>query len=153
MSNLDGVRWREGEAGLLVPHENDTRPLEERLMQQGPKCPAARLGRYTNTGRAYVRCGVERNDFAMADSAIAAAEWCCGEYADNPRFGPCPVWVAAQEKDPALDRTYAAQEAVQQDALTARQIASGTRVDDKGLDPDLPSGTRELIEELESSGE
>jgi hypothetical protein len=32
-----------------------------------------------------------------------------------------------------------------------RQIASGIRYDDKGLDPELPQGTREVIEALEEA--
>jgi hypothetical protein len=152
---MSDVRWREGEGGLLVPHENDVEEAEARLMRGGPKCPAARLGRYTDTGRAYVMCGVERKAFPVRDLFRAADEWCCGDYAgaDGGQLGPCPVWTAEKEGDPALQRTYAAQDKQAQESLTAHQIASGTRVDDKGHDPDLPTGTRELIEELESSGE
>lgn len=153
MIDLTDLRWRAGEQRQLVPDLEDVRAIEEPLLTQGPRCPAAQLGKFADTGRVYVRCGVERKVFAVSDSPAAAINWCCGDYDGGSILGPCPVWVAEQEADPALARTYAAQEKVAADALTHRQIAAGVRVDDRGLDPSLPSGTREVIEAIEEIGE
>lgn len=152
--DLTDIRWQAGERGTIVPDPVDVERMEVELLTAGPKCPAATLGTYADSGRVYVKCGVEKNSFAVADSAVAAIQWCCGDYAgaDSDRFGPCPVWQAEQENDPALQRTYAAQEQAATDALTAEQIASGIRVDDKGHDPSLPTGTREVIEAIEEVG-
>lgn len=161
---LDGLDWVEAPGGGVVPkgqpvpvlpNPEQVRALEGRLLHEGPKCPAARMGRFADSGRAYVHCGVERKAFAVADSPVAAIKWCAGDYAgaDGGQIGGCPLWEAAQTGDPKLHETYAAQAKAAADAQTSQQIGKGIRVDDRGLDPDLPSGTREIIEEIERSAE
>lgn len=89
-----------------------------------PKCPAASLGHYADSGKQYLRCGVERRHFPVQESPLAVHGWCCDDYAS------CPVWIAGKEDDPALARTHNAQDELDRRAQTERQIETGMRVDD-----------------------
>lgn len=148
--NGDGLDWQDTGNGMLLPSPERVRELENRLMQDGPRCPAARLGRFADTSRAYVACGVEKKAFAVADSPVTAIKWCCGAYdgEGNP-LGPCPVWTARDSEE--LMQQHAATEKARQDAITADQIAKGVRVDDRAHDPELPAGVREVVEETQAT--
>lgn len=90
-----------------------------------PQCPAAKLGRYSDSGRQFLFCGVERKHFAVDTSPVSVHAWCCDQYTD------CPVWQAMKESDPALERAKEADERQKVEALTKRQIEAGIRVDDQ----------------------
>lgn len=90
------------------------------------RCPAATLGRYADSGNAYLNCGVEQSHFPVSAAPMSVLNWCCGEYSG------CPTWQAAKNHDAVVERTIRAREAAKQDAITRRQITSGVRVDDRG---------------------
>lgn len=107
--------------GILIPDS-----VPEKLE---PKCPAAQITRFADTGRPAIKCGVEGNAFAVEESPVAALGWCCGDYTD------CPVWMAERENDDVIDRVLAAKEQGEQDRITRRQIERGIRFDDRGHGP------------------
>ncbi len=90
-------------------------------------CPAASDGRYADSGRRYIRCGIAKDHFPIAENPRAATGFCCGTY------GACPVWQADRAGTTDLDlaehRRLIAQR--EQDRITDRQHATGVRVDDR----------------------
>jgi hypothetical protein len=107
---------------LILP-ATIARELEvEGAFDRDPTCPAATAGHYADSHRKHVRCGVEEAHFAVADSPMAAAAFCFGDYTT------CPVWT--REKDGELDALRAKLRARATARLTERQIATGLRVDD-----------------------
>lgn len=124
--------------GMLTPDPDDLQAALE------PKCPAAKIGKYADSGNLYLRCGVERQHFPVTHSPMSVVAWCCGEY------GGCPSWQAAKDNDPDLKRMLQAREQAEIDAATARQIAAGVRVDDRGLEAGI--GEQEILRTLEDEG-
>jgi hypothetical protein len=102
--------------GLLVPRA----PEDLKIV-----CPAGSVTRFRGSGRPAIRCGIERNSFAVEDSPVSALGWCCGDYAD------CPVWQSEKNRDPIVARQRAAQDAAEQEKLTEEQIRTGVRFDDR----------------------
>jgi hypothetical protein len=107
------------------------RPVETEALPE-PKCPASKIDRYSDTGRAVAYCGVERRHFPVQQAPQAVLMFCCGEY------GECPVWQAERDHDPVIERVHKAQ-----DAAKAREIDKNLRV------PSPDEAHRELIQELE----
>ena len=90
------------------------------------RCPAAQFGRYGDTGKPYIRCGVEDSHAPVASMPLAVMNFCCDQY------GNCPSWQAAKDRDEVIERVAKAREQAKQDAITRDQIAAGTRFDDRG---------------------
>lgn len=115
---------------LLLPG-HVARELEiEGAFDGEPTCEAATVGTYADSSRKYVRCGIAKDHFPLAGGqgmALAAASFCFGAYQT------CPVWLRAhdgrmKEIDENLERRRVARE-------TERQIATGVRVNDRGITP------------------
>lgn len=125
--------------GFLAPHPEE---LEKSLE---PKCPAARIGRYADSGNVYLQCGVEKVHFPVTDSPVSVVAWCCDKYTD------CTSWQAAVDNDPNLKRMLEAREQAERDAMTKRQIEAGIRVDDRGIEGGI--GEQEIIRAIEEAEE
>lgn len=116
---------------LLLPGRV-ARELEiEGAFKGDPTCEAASVGTYADSNRRYVYCAIAKDHFPLAGGeglALAAASFCFGAYKT------CPVWMRAH--DGRLKEIEANLERRANDRATRRQIASGLRVDDRGLDPE-----------------
>ncbi len=136
-------------SGYLYLPNSLLRDQTAQAIEEGikPVCPAATKTRFKDTGRPAIHCGIERNAFAVEDAPMAALRFCCYEYAQ------CPTWRAAKEGDPIIERVRKAEDKAARDAVTKRQIETGMRVDDKGLDPDTHPFERALIQEIEKERE
>jgi hypothetical protein len=87
-------------------------------------CPAAKK----NGANTIVLCGIERQPIPVRSSPLSIAMWCAGDHTD------CPTWQAARDRDPALERAAAAQAEHEHLATTEREIRSGLRIDDQGIE-------------------
>ena len=82
-------------------------------------CPAAHLGRYSDSHRMYVRCGVTGQAFTVSENPVAARAFCCGDYGD------CPIWQAEKGEGVDLDDWRGRVDERRNERLTHRQIEHG----------------------------
>lgn len=124
--------------GIVIPGHTGLDIETERRVGD-TTCPAASDGNYADSGRRYVRCAIADDHFAVATNPRAAIGFCCGEYT------ACPVWLAdrAGTTDVDLIAHYREIAQRQQDRITDRQIASGTRRDDR-FEREVDQASREL---------
>jgi hypothetical protein len=101
---------------------------QRQIIEQAPQttCPAARTGRYADSGNLFLHCGIEKKHFAALDSPAGFLSFCCGDYTR------CPSWQAEKTGDAVIQRVAHATERNQVERVTERQVASGLRVDDRG---------------------
>lgn len=114
---------------LIVPGPAGIEIERERAVG-APRCPAASDGRYADSGRRFIHCGVSGDHYSIATSPNAAINFCCGEYT------ACPVWLAARsgETDVDLEKWKADMAQRRADRETRRQIEAGIRFDDRGVE-------------------
>jgi hypothetical protein len=118
--------------------------LLERAKRMKPTCPAATVGRFADTGGAYVRCGVEQEVIALKTSPVGVLTYCCGE------FSECSSWQMAKDDPEKIAAIAARKELKAQEALRRRQIESGMRVDDAGVGHEraMDAGEQEMKKQL-----
>lgn len=107
-----------------------------------PKCPAARAGKFADSGQLYIRCAIEQQYLSIADAPAAIEQLCCGDHTI------CPTWRAHKENDPVIDRQRQAIARRERDRITQRQIETGLRADDRDS-----REVEELFKEEEASEE
>lgn len=119
MSGLDGSGFIERN-GVLVPDS-----IPEKIEAT---CPAATVTRYKDTGRPAIICRVANDSFAVEENPMGSLGWCCGEYTD------CPVWRSQKDGDPIVERQRIAREGAALRKQTERQVETGMRIDDRGVE-------------------
>lgn len=115
-----------GRDDLLLPG-HIARDLEvEGVFDRDPNCEAAVVGQYADSHRKYVRCAIAGEHFPLAEFPLGAAAFCFGEHTT------CPIW--RRDRDGGLIEHRQKLHDREQTRITARQIATGLRVNDRSAE-------------------